>query len=281
MEFLQDNGQWLAAAGTLLLAIVALITLLQNRALVKQNRIAVWRPYYTELIATVIDPLLKSTEASARIHKRRQYSWQSTDEKKLREDLPDLEDLEPFRLDADRFHLPTLGLHLEGWAGSLSQARYSDFKQAHGGLTHAIEKYNEDSKRLEGVLLALAKELLSSELGLEGRVRADLVNQSGLRKNTLFCAEEIWKALLQGTELGGPGQIRQFLQARGASLMQKVQANDSVMKKHHQACQQADHLAAQVESIEADLRAAKDKYTLDFGITEEMVTRSAREWNVY
>lgn len=261
---------WLALA-TFLLALATVWLGIENRRLVKQNRIAVWRPYYAELIACVVDPLSGAAQTLAQTHESRNYPWERLHEKEIDKMVPKLDDASLFESESPYFRLPRLDFDLESRASNLNKRRYNDFKQDHDRLAESINKYNEDAKHLGGVLLALARELLAPEVELKVKVRASTGDEEKLQLNTLRCAEAIWKALLQERELEGPAQIRQFITEHGPSLMQRLYTIDRVMDKRQKAWQQADDLARQLNRIEIELRAVRDSYTRDFAITDDMV----------
>ena len=72
---------WLAIATFVLAffaavsAVASLLLARQNRKLVEQNRIMVWRPYYVELVALVIDRLLSGVESLKNTQERKGYDW--------------------------------------------------------------------------------------------------------------------------------------------------------------------------------------------------------------
>jgi len=62
LQFLQDNGPWIAAAATLVMAIMVFLQTKESRRLGEENRKLTERARFKELVGQVITPLLRSAD---------------------------------------------------------------------------------------------------------------------------------------------------------------------------------------------------------------------------
>lgn len=273
------------AVGTTAMALATVYMAMQNRELVKQNRIMVWRPYYVELIVSVLDPLLESTKSLVAIHRNKSYSWGFELEEQLDGQLTKEVDVLLFKIGGSpQFYLPT-HFSLRRLAAGLNERRYSDLLQGDDRLKNSIDQYEKQVIELARLLLGLAEKLLSGELKLKEAVekyvplgiqKGEAGYEEELQKNTLYCVEELFKAFLGRRQPYGRPLIRDFLEKNSYSLMQEIYADEGMLNERAQVCKLADSLAGPLEDIDTQLEGIASKYRHDYGITEEMIAM-ARE----
>lgn len=258
----------------------------QNRQLVEQSRIAVWRPYYVDLIACVLEPLLQATKGLVAIHRNKSYSWEFKHEEELEGHLPNEVDVELFRLSGPKpFYLPTVSFSLKSFAAGLNERRYSDLLQEHDRLTNSISEYENQVGELARLLLSLAGKMLSGDFNMKKRVQKHIPPnivkgqpeyEEGIQKNTLHCVKELLNIFLGCPERYGITDVKEFLVKHEDSLMEELAANEGMAREGERARSLADSMAGNLEDIADYLKGLSEKYRRDFAITEEMIAM-ARE----
>ena len=254
----------------------------QNRQLVEHNRIAVWRPYYVELIACVLEPLLQGTKSLVSAHRNKSYSWASKHEVELGGYLPNGIDSELFRIGSSKdFYLPTIHFSLKSSATGLNETRYSDLLQANDRLRYSIGDYEKRVGDFGKLFVGLAERMLSGDLKMKQRTeknvqRRIVKGQAGyeeeLERDTLCCVEGLLRAFLGCPRHYGSQRITDFLERHSHSLMQELMTKEGMVHERERVCSVADSLVALLEDIEEQAEGIADKYRRDFGITEEMIS---------
>ncbi len=92
LPFLRNNGAWIAAVATCIMAIAVFLQTRKtgemakqnreivkaNEELVKQNNISISRDYIAELVVGVIEPMLSTVNSLETFFEKRKYHWNVT-----------------------------------------------------------------------------------------------------------------------------------------------------------------------------------------------------------
>lgn len=297
LQWLQANGEWLAAMGTLALAIATFRIVHQNRKQLEHNRLLVERSPIKELIISVINPI-KESAVRQKIYLETKDFFEYEhggvrNRTRAREDLRTDEDAELFRIGTDAFLVPRAFSFLDMLSRNLNQTLYEDFRRRFDRLATKIDAYNP--QRLKELLLELLKGILSQSFRKKVKETAETSKSaySAMQpydsswaegKLTLLCARLVLnKLLLSETNfqqcsfrhyvgiIENEQMLREFWSESSEALMAIIDANEDIGRKASQVLQESDRLRLELEQVEDQLSEEKNRLRAKYNFTEKEI----------
>jgi hypothetical protein len=173
VELLQANSGWMAALATLFLATGTTALALQNRKLLRQSVMLTSRDRVTELVASVIDPLVDRLKGVKETLELRNLPWAISDEDIATKEIP-REHLELFKVSQGRFYYPApllgaLQPLLDGCFVIFEPGRLPELEQDHPGIIDMIRELDAGlpaiNRAARNVAIQVARFLNSERIG--------------------------------------------------------------------------------------------------------------------
>jgi len=305
MVWLQTNGQWLGAIGTLALAIATFVIVRQNRKLLEHNRLLLETGPIKELIISVINPITASASSQKRWLETR---WETSDffgyaeAKKLEEARKYLktdEDAALLQIGADAFLLPRAFSSLYKLPENVDQILYEDLKRRFKALASKIDAYN--SEGIKELLLELLKAILSrnfrnkvKEIAKTSSTAYEAVQPCDSNwadgKLEVFCAYRVLnKLLMSGTTfrqiafrryvgiIENGQRLEEFWKGNSEALVGIINADAGIMRKASQVLQESDRLRDELKEIENQLSEERDRLKVKYNFTKKEIETPPKE----
>jgi hypothetical protein len=302
LQFLQNNGAWIAAIATSIMAIGVFWQarktgemVKQNRdlvkaneELVKQNNILRSRDYMAELIVGVVEPMLSSANSLETFFERKRYNWALTEVSRIKGDLREIlgDDLELFRVTpgkyAAEFYLPTC---LPNLSEGVHQTYYRNFRERNPELCSKIANLDNELPGFSRLLFELADNVVSgmafNEI-LRSNMEFDEVH-TDWNEIRLGCANFTFMKLIGSeeppqelhTSLGRVDEkAMKYWETNHEFLMEEI--GKSVGEKPNKILTECKSLRSSLAQIKRGLSEREYGYRTEFGITDERL-RSIRE----
>jgi hypothetical protein len=302
LQFLQNNGAWIAAIATSIMAIGVFWQarktgemVKQNRdlvkaneELVKQNNILRSRDHMAELIVGVVEPMLSSANSLETFFERKRYNWALTAGSRIDGDLREVlgNDLELFKVTpgkyASEFYLPTC---LPRLSKGVHQSHYRNFRERNPELCSRVENLDNKLPGFTRFLFDLAKNIVSSAAFNEV-LRADIESDevpTDWNEIRLGCAYFAFMKLIGSEEppqelYTGFGAVDKKAvkcwETNHEFLMEEI--GKSVGEKRNGILTECEALRSSLAQIKGGLSEEEYNYITEFGITDEKLT-SIRE----
>ena len=293
--WLQANGQWLGAMGTLALAIATVVIVRQNKELLEHNCLLLEMSPIKELIISVINPI-RASASSQKISFETKNFFEYR-EAKNRNDagkyLKTDKDAELLQIGANAFLLPTAFSHLHKLSQNVNQTLYEDFKRRFNALGSKVDTC--DPQGVKGLLLELFQAILSQNFRNKVKKIAETSNtayeaiqpcDSGWaeRKLEIFCAYLVLNKLLVSETnfqqfsfrhyvgvIENEQRLEEFWRENSEALMTIAYADENIVRKVSQVLQESDRLRLELEEVENQLSEEKNRLRLKYNFTEKEI----------
>lgn len=280
LVFLQENGQWISAAGTLVLAVITLFLLLQNRALVKQNRVMALRNYQVELIALVIDPLLHRVREVKEILATGNYTYDDYPINIAEEIFGTETDVSRFQVTENHYCVPYPHLELmdELYLGEFESARFSDLKVGHSkNIASGIETFDQELPPYRKSLGQLAKTIndkLQSARNLSGGDEHIPYLTKILFHKLLFQKEKDFARFLSAFPSNKTKEQAQRIYEGHSTALEGILTDSAVICLRKEVRENASLLRTELEVLEVELSKARRRYITEYGIPEAAISQA-------
>ena len=302
LQFLQNNGAWIAAAATLVMAFMVFWQAKKtgeiakqnrelvkaNEELVKQNNILISRDCIAELIVGVIAPMLSSANSLETFFEQRRYNWNITEESRIEGDLREIlgDDLELFKVTpgkySGKFYLPTC---LPRLSKGVHRTYYRNFRERNPQLCNGIENFDKKLPGFSRLLFDLAKNIVSDRAFnevLRSNIESDEAS-ADWNEIRLGCAYFAFMKLI-GSEKS-PQELRTGFGPEDKKAVRHWETNHeflmeeigkSLGEKPNGILRECEILRGSVAQMKEALSGEEYNYKTEFGITDEKL-KSIRE----
>lgn len=275
MNFLQDNGAWIAGfavAGT------TVVLVLINWRLIRQNSILVQKSFVQALISNVIDPLLVRVRDNVKFAEPGGYYWAWRNEQDLDVRLDD-EEKTLFGVGDDRCYVPThrdllIFGRLTYGIDNFSSWHWEDFKDREPSIAKLIFEYDDSKPDFHELITELAKEMI---LGLDNSLSDILLEEVRQVKlhlaKLMFCrllySEEMFKVFLERFDDNEEScRARELWRNSEEALLAFLSDDKRIGKLNSEIIRQSETVCSQLEKTQDLLEKVKRKYMNRFHIPE-------------
>lgn len=268
LDFLQANGVWLGAIATVILAIITLVTVLQSRSLVKQNRILTFRSYITEMIALVIDHFRDRVDLMESWIGPNILSFNSRTLEQAKKILNADSNISIFQIDDYNYYFPYLEFKL--FDHTFNEIRLNDFREHEPSLISSIETFDHQFEDFQQSLLQITRDILdllrsASDNGLSFR---DCPYLTHLLLEKAFIQP---KLNLTEIKIFNPETYKRITKicSENKDSLENILKNESVESSIRRIRIMITSLKSDLTNINKNLSETRQKYCREYGIPEE------------